>query len=64
MKKVVMLAVIMGWMGLGCCQSQCNGNRCMVIKQARAQKSESKSSPQVGSQSTAVNYLSIQPVGQ
>lgn len=64
MKKVVMLAVLMGWMGVGCCQSRCNGTRCMAIKQGTAQKIESKSSPQVDSQSRTVNYLSIQPDGQ
>lgn len=65
MKKVVLLAVIIGWMGLGCCcQSQCTGNRCSIIKQARTQKVESKSLPQSNTQTTAANYLSIQPEGQ
>ena len=55
MKKVIMLAVILGWMGLGCGQSQCNGNRCMIIKQARGHKVQSPSFQQTEGQATAVN---------
>ncbi len=51
MKKIMGFILILGWMGLGCCQSQCNGSRCTVLKQVPSQKVESKSSPQVNSQS-------------
>ncbi len=61
MKKVILFAVILGWMGLGCSQSQCNSARCVVIRQARTQKVESQSFSRGNRQSTTINYLSNQP---
>jgi hypothetical protein len=59
MKKVIMFAVILTWMGLGCAQSQCNSTRCMLIRQSRNQKVESNSAPSAKPQPTTVNYMNI-----